>query len=207
MIDIIDISRLFQRTFGNRPYVIGSDGQITHDPGPGYRIPAAGSVAEQQFTATGSLLREEYLGRSILLPVSFYDESGLLLKLPYSVVSVSSQKTLIQTPLAQRRGTVKELYAIDDYVINIKGFVISEDRRFPEAELQQLRSLYEMNKAVMIENALTNIFLTDADLPESNRRVAIKNLDLPEVMGGREHARPFSMQVLSDTVFVLEVDE
>ena len=59
----------------------------------------------------------------------------------------------------------------------------------------------------MLDNALTNIFLTDKSLQlDEQRRVVIEGIELPDVQGGRERVRPFTMQLESDSVFTLELD-
>lgn len=205
--DIIDLSKLFQRTFGNKPYVINKEGEISADTGEAYHIGKSITKAEQEFTAKGSLIKEQYRGVEIMLPVRFFYATIPLMYLPYCVVSITGKKTIVKTALAERKGTVKELFNIDDYTIGIKGFLIGKDRKFPEAEINGLRELYEAKTAVQMDNALTNIFLTDKDLPSDEiRRVVIESFDLPEVQGGREHVRPFTMQLESDSVFTLELD-
>ncbi len=207
-LDIIDIVGLFQSQFSKKPYVIGADGELTQDPGELYKLSEIGKSNGQEMTGKGSVVREQYLGRDIFLPIRFYDESKELMHLPYSVISVSSKKTIIKTSLSERKGTVKEHYSVDDYSISIKGFLISQDRKFPEAELIVLKELYELASAIKIENALTNIFLTDPELTrDEQRRVVIASLQLPEVQGGREHVRPFALELESDTIFSLEKED
>lgn len=205
--DIIDITQLFQRTFGRKPYVINKEGEVSNEPGEAYQISGRSNSADKEFTAKGSVVREQYLGVEILLPVRFYLNQLPLMYLPYCVVNIHGKKTIVKTPMVQRKGTVKEQYNIDDYSIGIKGFLIGRDRKFPEAEINNLRQLFEAQTAVQIDNALTNIFLTDPALSsDEQRRVVIEDFDLPEVQGGREYVRPFTMQLESDSVFTLELD-
>jgi hypothetical protein len=173
-----------------------------------YRFSEAGSNAEKEFTAKGSLVKEQYNGVEIMLPVRFYDGPNLIAYMPFVVLSISGGKTIIRTPLAERSGTVKEQFNDDDYKIVIKGFLIGQDRKFPEAEIDVLRVLKETKKAVTIDNALTNIFLLYSGLPpEDQKRVVVTGFDMPDVTGGREHVRPFSMTLESDTVFTLELEK
>lgn len=203
---VIDIVQLYQQTFGKKPYVVPSitGGEDADTP---YRVAATASQAEKEFTAKGSLIKEQYKGVEIMLPVRLYDGPELIQYLPYCVLRISGKKTIVETPLAERIGSVKEQFNIDDYSIDIKGFLVGENRRFPESEIEILRKLYETKKAVTIENALTNIFLTNQQLkPDEQRRVVVYNFDMPEQQGGREHIRPFTMSLKSDTVFTLELE-
>jgi hypothetical protein len=71
---------------------------------------------------------------------------------------------------------------------------------WPERELTILKKLDDLNTAIQIDNALTNIFL------DQDTRVVITALELPEVEGGRNHIRPFSMTLESDSIFTLQAN-
>ena len=208
---IIDLVKLFEKTFGQKPYVVTKDGMISSNPGDDYRIPKQTVYGITNYdkngnetTPKGSLIKETVNGVSILLPVRFYDGSTELMHLPYVVVSIRGRKMIIKTPMVERKGSVKEMYAVDDYAMTVKGFLIAYDRKFPENLLVQMKELCERKTAVTVDNALFNLFLDDKDLPTSEqRRVVISEYEFPEVTGGR-HVRPFVLQLESDTVFTLE---
>jgi hypothetical protein len=207
--EIIDLGKLFQRTFGGKPYVIGKDGALSNDPGEVYRVTASandGSINGQQITPKGSLLAEQYKGVEIFLPIKLFVATQFFTYLPYCVIAITGDKTIVRTPLPERIGTVKEQYNIDDYKISVKGFLIGDNQQFPEDLIYNLKQLYEAKTAVTIDNALTNIFLTNKDLDFfEQRRVVITKLDIPEVQGGRKNVRPFTIEMESDTVFTLEL--
>ena len=127
--------------------------------------------------------------------------TGVLLKweLPHPVVSISSKKTIIETALTERRGTVKELINIEDYQITIRGLIIGGTNELPEADVAKLVDIYELNVAVTITNALTDIFL----LKGGSERVVIKSLDFPEVKGVK-NVRGYTLVMVSDQSFSLE---
>lgn len=197
-----DLEQLYQRTFGGRPYKVPSE-QITHPQEAGYVITGTNNAVSQ---LSGSALIENYLGKEIWLPTRFlglninsFQRSELFL--PYTVIRISGKKTIVKTPMAERQGTVKELYSTDDYAISIKGFLIDDTNRlWPDQELNALKYLWEIQQAVYLDNALTNIFLN------KDQRVVIESFDLPEVEGGRKHVRPFSLQLESDSIFTLELE-
>lgn len=204
-VNIINLVELFQKTFGNKPYVIG-DTNAANENGETYNLDIQN--LDEQFTAQGSLLTEKVLGIDILLPVRFLDGPKLVMHLPYSVIRISQKITRIKTALPERIGTVKELYNAEDFDISVKGFLINPDRQFPESELQQFKTLVQSKNALRIDNAITNIFLTDATLQEDEqRRVVIDDWDLPEVEGGRKHVKPFTLKLSSDFVFTLELED
>jgi hypothetical protein len=156
----------------------------------------------------GSVLRENYLGVEIWLPIKLWIDSEENFYLPYSVVRITGSQTIIRTALAEHKGTVKEIFNTDDYKIIIKGFLIDKEQRlFPEDDLYKLKKYAETGKRIHIENALTDIFLEDAGAaPEEQNAVVITSFELPEVEGGKKHVRPFVMQLESDNVFTLEAE-
>jgi hypothetical protein len=205
--DIYNIKDLYLKTFGSSPFHVSEVSSGNDQAGPQFTI-SQGAGKTLQFTAKGSLIMEQLQGVEVWLPVRFFEGSELLMHLPYTVVKLNTKKTIIETPLAQRRGSVKEQFNVDDYSISIKGFLIGEDRQFPESQLEQLKALYLKSQAVILDNALTNIFLTDPELNEQEqRRVVIHDMDIAEVTGGRIHVRPFSLQLKSDSVFTLELND
>lgn len=204
---IIDIINLFQKQFGVKPYVVEGISDNIEDSN-NFHLSESTSIKEKEFTSKGSLLKEQYNGIEIMLPIRIFDGQTLLMYMPYCVIAISGGKTIIRTQVSERQGSVKEQFNTDDYKITIKGFLIGSDRKFPEDELYKLRTLYETKKAVTIDNALTNIFLSNPQLPyDEQRRVVVTGFDIPDVSGGREHVRPFTMSLESDTVFTLELEE
>lgn len=196
---VYDLAQLYRYQFGGKPYDIGEERKAA-EPAP-FVIDGENVQLSQ---VSGSALTAEYLGKEIWLPVKFTGLDATIfgvgeLLLPYSVVKISSSKTIVSTPLSERRGTVKEYFSAEDYQISIKGFVIDEDRIWPEKELIVLKQLDDLDTAIQLDNALTNIFL------DKDTRVVISKLDLPEVEGGRKHVRPFSMTLMSDSIFTLDV--
>ncbi len=203
---IIDIGELFKGQFGSKPYVVSSDNPSAPAGDPYKNVPASTKGLPEFIN--GSTLREQYLGVEIFLPIRIYDEGGSkeLMYLPYCVIAISGKNTFISTPMIDRKGSVKELYSPDDYKISVKGFLIGADRKFPDAELKALAELKNKTTAVVLDNAITNIFLSDKALKnEEQRRVVVTDFTLPDVQGGREHVRPFTLELESDTVFDLEL--
>lgn len=201
---IVDIERLYQRTFGSKPYKVG-ESTFKDAQEPGYKLNGQNDV--QVYAPDGSLLQTTFMGIEIWLPTRMRNlpadlfENGELF-MPFTVVRITGSSDIIRTPLLERRGKVKELYSIDDYKISIKGFLIDSDRVFPYDELKALKKLHEMGTAFSLDNALTNVFLVNEETEPD--KVVITGFDLPEVEGGRKHIRPFSMSLESDSIFTLE---
>lgn len=208
-----ELENLYQRYFGSRPVVVvpppsspASDASVpTRNASSGYPV----------LSNRGAVLADQYLNTEIWLPITLRAlgpgfvnaKNGTVGEwyLPYATVNISGSADYIKTPLNQRKGSVKELFSIDDYGISIKGFFIDkQNRSFPEAEIGYLKKLHEAGTTFKIENAITNILLEDATLPPDQQyRVIIEKFDLPEVTGGKKSMRPFSMQLCSDYIFTL----
>jgi hypothetical protein len=121
--------------------------------------------------------------------------------LPHPVISIDSRKTLVETPMVERNGTVKELIGIRDYEISIKGFVISTDNELARQQIEQLRSIYELNVPLSISCSLTDIFLVRPDRRGSDQ-VVITALSFPAVTGVK-NVRPYELKMLSNAPFNL----
>lgn len=196
-----ELQQLYRLTFGGVPPRVDESA---------FTLPKG-----QVVTNTGSVLKEDFKGKEIWLPCEFSelwrikDKSGNnvfafnSMKVPYATVSITGANTWIETPLNGRAGTVKELYNTGDYNITVKGFLIDEDRRlWPEEQVNYFRHIKESGEPIAFNNALTDIFLI-----ELGNMVVIKNLTFLEVTGGRRHVRPFTMELVSDSIFNLIVED
>lgn len=200
---IIDIVKEFENHFGSKPYVVKINEETPSKEQSYNGIP---SNVPNIFTDKGSLIAEKYRGVEIFLPVRF-SVAGEEIFLPYCVVRIGGKKMLIETPLLERKGSVIEQYSIESETIDIKGFLIGENRKFPEKSIDTLYKAYKNSGAVILDNALTNIFLSGPGIPaDEQKRVVIKSFDFPEVQGGRKYVRPFTMQVAGDSIFKLELE-
>lgn len=205
---VIDLVQLFQRQFGSKPYVINKEGELSEEASESYQINEGFSTqyAAQEFTKGGHLLKEEYQGIEVLLPVKFFDQGNEVLSLPFVVVSIRGRKHVIETPMWERQGEVLEQYCIGGYNMTVKGFLIAKDKKFPEAEYIALRKAYEDYSSLQVDNGLFNLFLkTEGLQPFEQRRVVLMDLDFPEVTGGK-HAKPFVLTLKQDSIFTLELD-
>jgi hypothetical protein len=140
---------------------------------------------------------DKVTGREYYMPVTLGGMS-----LPFPVVSVTCRKHIIETPLVERRGTVKELISIEDWDIKIKGLIVSTSDVYPEEAVTQLRDLFERNEAIEMQNAITDIFLITPDRKGSDL-VVIKDISFPEVRGVM-NVRAYELSLVSDAPFDLK---
>lgn len=182
----------------------------------GYRTPAFAPRFDPHTSdrQSVSLLGSPYyandaMGREYYMPVTLtYNdaatEGGQKWDLPYPVVAISSRKTIFETQLTERRGTVKELVNTEDYLISIKGFLTGRDGLFPEEDITRLRQLFETNEPISISCVLTDIFLLRPDRQGSDK-VVIRDMKLPQISGVK-NIRPYELVLVSDEPFNLITD-
>ncbi len=208
----LSIAGLFETVFGYKTSAFEPNfAQVVdindNNGGDGLARKEYGNIGSSRFYA-----KDAATGREYYLPVTIEyatgtPEAGDLavtsIALPNPIIRVSCRKTIIKTGLTERRGTVKELVNVDDYVIHIKGFILSKYDEYPETVVARLRELFEVQASVAIRNPITDIFL----LPRGgNDRVVIETLDFPEVVGVR-NVRPYEMTLVSDEDFsLLEIE-
>ncbi len=161
--------------------------------GSGYDYPGE-PASEKTYSDLGSVLRKkDAQGRWYFMPVVF-EHKGTEYEIPNSVISINGKKTIVETPMVGRKGTVKELISVDDYEINIAGVALDID--FPDQQIAKLNELYNINESITLKCALTDIFLEEED------KVVIKSIDFQE-MRGCETAQIFKMNLVTDRSFEL----
>ena len=128
------------------------------------------------------------VGRQFFMPMVI---DGYLLQ--NTIISAQTKKTIVETALVGRKGTVKELISAEDWQFSVKGIIVSPDNNYPEDEVVKLTELYEKNKALKINNALAAILL------KNNEKVVITSLNLLDVK--HPNVQAFDMQLISDDDF------
>jgi hypothetical protein len=157
-----------------------------------FNVPAQ---ARQDLTTrrTNAEIVREINGKPYYLPVELND-----MLIQHCVMSITAQKRIVETPMVNRRGSVKELISVDDYKIQLDGFLIREDGTFPDTEIDELVRLFELNESIPLRSALSDYFLIEED------RVVIKSLDFPS-MRGTTNVKNFRMSLVSDSIFELDL--
>lgn len=215
---IIDIEELYHRVFGVKPsYHVGipKEEDEEYNQYKQYRklVPYR-KLSNMRNIGSAPIETKDAFGVDIWLPIEFYNlPNGIgennRLKLHYATIKITGSATIIRTPLVERKGTVKELYNIEDYKISIRGFFIDKQyRSLPFEDLMSLKMLHETGQSFSIWNALTDIYLRDSSNPAfEQQQVIITSFELPESVGGKKSMYPFSMELESDNVFTLEIPE
>jgi len=169
------------------PKSVMTDGNFNSGEGPER---ATQSIAAEP-------LRKLKKGVLYFMPVSF-THKGKTWEFDEAVVSISGKKTIVETPMIGRKGSVKELISIDDYEIKMVGVLENANGDYPEKEMQDLVSLWEINEAVEMHCALTAYFLG------KDHSVVIKTIE-PITVEGQEDIQVFNLSLVSDSPFELEL--
>lgn len=159
----------------------------------GYEYPGE-QASEKTSSDFGSTLRKkDAQGRWYFMPIVL-EHKGTEYEIQNAVISIRGKKSIVETAMVGRKGTVKELISVDDYEIRIAGVCLDVD--FPDQQINALNELYNINESVTLKCALTDIFLDEED------KVVIKSIDFAE-MKGCETAQVFTMELVTDRSFEL----
>lgn len=134
------------------------------------------------------------LGADIWFPLTLWISNDKFIEIEACTIGVNMLKTIIRTPISERKGTVKEQFNIDDVRFNVRGFLISKDKNLPEAQIILMKEIFETQKEVFMEGGYPEIFL------DEDARVVVTALDFPQVEGRSPAVRPFMMKLESDYV-------
>lgn len=197
-----DISSLLQRAFGigrGKPFdsELIEEKEYRVEPPPPDAPNVGDDVEGTEFTEMRKSLNVQLpTGRPVFMPVRL---GGVILPNEPSLI-VSSRKNIVETALAgsTRRGTVKELIAIEDWSVTIRGIAINYKSKsvYPEDQVKALRDLYERNESLDVQCALTNLL--------GIYRLVIREFELPEMIG-IQHAQAYQFICTSDEDFILEL--
>jgi hypothetical protein len=168
-----DIKKIFRESWGYQPPIF----DVALQP-------------EQSITSADFFAKGLY-GRPYFMPVTLGK-----IELPNPVIRVTSKKTIVETVLVGRTGTVKELIGQEDYKINIKGIIVTENNSYPEDEIRKIHGLYTQNIAHRITSPLTNLLLGEG------ASVVITDLTWPEI-SGIQNVKTYEMNLISDIPFDL----
>ncbi len=179
-----DLGEIFRKTFGY-------EAPVTQTP----TIPKAAD-RQSQSSLGQPYYATDIFGREFFLPVTIND-----VLIPFAVLGMTWKKTIVETPMPERGGSVNELISIDDYQFNLKGILIENETVFPEGEIIKQHDLFKVNASRTMRSVISDIVLSGL----ADHRIIIKEVKWPQV-SGIEHVKPFEMDMKSDMIFDLEID-
>jgi hypothetical protein len=195
---IFDLHALYKVQFGNAPYFIAnkdSEGPLTQEPG--YSIQTENPRPKGSINYSSKNIAFNKIGaygQDIWFPIELWKAGKKIIEIEACTIGVNLVKEIIRTQVSERKGRVKECFNIDDYRFNIKGFLIGKNRFVPEDQIQQLKDWFETTEPIELHGGYPEIFL------DESCRVAIGNLDFPEVQGKATWIRPFTMTLETDYI-------
>ena len=173
---VTDLLELY-KTYFQGPYVF--EPKVTED------------ISGTRFDAP---YKEQFRGRDVFLPIKLTN-GDYEVDVPCATMRVTGLKAVVRTAIAERIGTVKEMFNIGDYQFTIKGVLIAPTGKIaPDDDMYGLRQLFESTKPVQLINAISDLFM------DSSRNVCITDIEFPEVEGKELRCRPFQLTCESDSV-------
>jgi hypothetical protein len=113
-----------------------------------------------------------------------------------AVVDVTKPKNIVETRIQGRNGSVKEYIASDDFVISIRGFIVSENNQLPLDDLRTLNIISDAPQQIGIVSTYLNEVFEIND-------IVIKRISMPRVEGYNNQV-PFRIEAVSDVPLDLE---
>jgi hypothetical protein len=114
------------------------------------------------------------------------------------LLNVNQPRNIIVTPIAGRNGTVKEYISDGDYVISVRGVIVSQYKDvYPVEQITALKNLFVLKKAI----AVSSLFLLNFEITE----VVVQEWNINEIQGSRNMAE-LDMTMLSDTPIEIQVN-
>jgi len=193
-----DLYKLYKTYFANSPYYVdpkGNSKPITEEIGYSITMENPRPKGSIDYSSKNIAFNKiGAYGQDIWFPIELWKSGKKLIEIEACTVGVNLVKEIIRTQVSERSGRVKECFAIDDYRFTIKGFLIGKNRLVPEDQIQALKDWFETTEPIELHGGYPEIFL------DESCRVAVSNLDFPEVQGKAPFIRPFSMIVETDYI-------
>lgn len=153
----------------------------------------------QEFTKKGSrLYAQDALGCWFFMPV-YIKVDDVEIEIPQARINITGKKTIIETALVGRKGTVKELICTDDYNVSIELYIQSGNGTYPEEQIEQIQQLWKADKAVELQCALTDLLFDKGD------KIVLKSISYPSTIGA-EDFQVVSIEAVTDAPFELVMD-
>jgi len=148
-----------------------------------------------------------YLGTPVYSPLEFLKTSGtsldnslavgesngnsqVLLRIDTVLIAVSQTKNIVKTPIMGRKGTIKEYISDGDFMIDIRGMIVSPyPQYFPKDEVSLLNELLSLSKAIPVACDFLQLFGIES--------MVVEDFFISQKLGSRNEV-PFEILALSD---------
>lgn len=141
---------------------------------------------------------QQYFPLSFYMPLQGGGESKYTFPIE-PLISISGKNIIIKRKPAKStmRGTIKECWSRDDFLINIQGsFVHSDLHTYPADDVNTLKQFCDLKRPIRVTNEL--LLILDIDY------IIIEYYSFPFSKG--ENVQNFNIQAISDSTFQLFID-
>lgn len=117
------------------------------------------------------------------------------------LISLSLQNNIVKTVVLgnERKGTVKEWIANDDYSISIKGVCVEKSQEgYPSSQVETLRKISEHRGSIEVQNDLLRLF--------GIYSMCVESINYAD-MEGYPGVQIYEMNCISDMDFYADLDE
>lgn len=223
--NVFNLQKLYKEYFGRENYLVGSNEAEPTEPEslslPKNNSPR-GTIHKSKRTGQTFNKIGKY-GQNIWFPIKLTSVKEIapnkykdvILEIDACTVSVKMATNIVSTPIngatefytdkngnkvknPNWRGCVNEIVNLESNVFTVRGFLIGENRKVPEDEIEKLKYFLETSKKVEMHGGYVELFLFKTCL------IKIKTLDFPEVQGQNHWIRPFSFECEENHIQDLE---
>lgn len=121
-----------------------------------------------------------YLGKDFSTPE---------IELPSTILSVSYQNNIVETPLKGRSGAIKQYISTSDYSISLDSLLISPDLTYPHDQLNIVNTIASAKSKIKVANE----FLNSLNVFD----VVIKTFSISQIRG-QKNTLQLTMEMVSD---------
>lgn len=160
--EIFDITTAVGRLTGHVNLIGSEIAVIRRDTSEVDVLPADASLLNvwDDNALTGEGLRKSDLTGSLFkMPLTIINPDGEDWTFPVEpIISVTSRKIIVKTPMPSLGGSVKEEIMEDDYLITIRGVLLNEDNdNYPVDQIARLEELKRTTGGLDVVNKLLNV--------------------------------------------------
>lgn len=140
------------------------------------------------------------LGTPVFADVTLsYEAAGLYLNMSTVLIEVSQTKNIVTTSVQGRNGTIKEYISDGDYLISLRGILVSETSdAYPVNQVQEFIDLMKVQSDLPIVSPFLQLF--------EIYNIVITDYRLPQVVG-YQNQQPFEINCISDEpIELIEID-
>lgn len=149
-----------------------------------------------------------YFGQQIInisfLPTKFIDENGInstttQLDLPFCFMNIDFDQLIIETPVMNNTGTIKEIYAQSDYHVNITGGIVGNFGTPTANNPLQGHNTIDINTLINLAKTQVPIRVASSYLNMFDIEfLLIKHLNVPQKATGFVNIQNFTLECISD---------